>query len=199
MHSVTQSATPQLPRGEATAREITAVAQRLADERGYDGFTMDELAQAAGVSRRTLFNHVTGKLEAVLGPLPEPAPEALSVFRAGGPHGDLVRDLAVLADGILDASVSGREELARARRLLTANPKLLAATHDRFHRLSEVLVDEVAAREGASFGALRARVAIGVLACLFDTALTAFLEDHRRRALTHHFDETIRLARELFA
>ena len=54
-------------------------------------------------------------------------------------------------------------------------------------------------REGPSFGALRARVAIGVLACLFDTALTAFLEDEQRRELTHHFDETIRLARELFA
>ena len=42
--------------------------ERLADDRGFDGFTMDELAAAAAVSRRTLFNHVSGKLEAVLGP-----------------------------------------------------------------------------------------------------------------------------------
>ncbi len=185
-------------RGE-TALAITAAAQRLADERGFDGFTMDELAAAAGVSRRTLFNHVAGKLDAVLGPEPAPPATALEEFRAGGPHGDLVLDLASLAGAILDSSAVTREELARARRILTGNPKLLAATHDRFHHLSEQLVAAIADREGSGFGARKARVAIGVLACLFDTALTAFLEDEQRRDLTHHFDESIRLARQLFA
>ena len=203
MHYVAKSAIEDAARAGTsrgvTALEITAVAQQLADERGFDGFTMDELAAAAGVSRRTLFNHVAGKLDAVLGPEPVPPSTALEEFRGGGPHGDLVLDLAALAGAILDSSAAGRDELARARRLLTGNAKLLAATHDRFHHLSELLVAEIAHREGESFGALRARVAIAVLACLFDTALTAFLEDPQRRDLTHHFDESIRLARELLA
>jgi AcrR family transcriptional regulator len=199
MHSVAESAIERAPRGATTARTITTAAQRLADERGFDGFTMDELAEAAGVSRRTLFNHVAGKLDAVLGPQPDPPATALEEFRAGGPHGNLVADLAALADAILDSHELQRDELARVRRLLHDNPKLLLATHQRFHELSERLVGEVAHREGPSFGDHRARVAIGLLGCLFDVSLTAFVEDAGRRDLAHHFDESIRFARELFA
>ena len=50
-----------------TSERITLCAQVLADEHGLDGFTMDELATAADVSRRTLFNHFPGKVDAVLG------------------------------------------------------------------------------------------------------------------------------------
>ena len=199
MHFMAESATERASRGASTARTITVAAQRLADERGFDGFTMDELAEAAGVSRRTLFNHVAGKLDAVLGPPPDLPASALEEFRSGGPHGNLVADLAALADAILDSHALEREELARSRRLLLDNPKLLAATHQRFHELSERLVAEVAHREGPSYGDHRARVAIGLLACLFDVSLTAFVQDGRRRDLVHHFDQSIRFARELFA
>ena len=47
-----------------------AAAQRLAVDCGYAGFTVEDLARAVGVSRRTLFNHVSSKEEAVLGMLP---------------------------------------------------------------------------------------------------------------------------------
>ena len=49
---------------------IIAAAQRLSVNCGYSGFTIDDLAEAVGVSRRTLFNHVSSKEEAVLGALP---------------------------------------------------------------------------------------------------------------------------------
>ena len=54
-------------RHEETAHHISACSQLLADERGFDGFTMEDLADAAGVSRRTLFNYFPGKADAVLG------------------------------------------------------------------------------------------------------------------------------------
>ncbi|MDP3890466.1 TetR family transcriptional regulator, partial [Nocardioides sp.] len=77
-------------RRHATAHRITQRAQELTLEHGLDGFTMDELADAADVSRRTLFNYFPGKIDAVLGAIPQIDPELLAVFRAGGPHGDLV-------------------------------------------------------------------------------------------------------------
>lgn len=40
---------------------IIAAAQRLAVDCGYSGFTVEDLARAVGVSRRTLFNHVSSK------------------------------------------------------------------------------------------------------------------------------------------
>ena len=64
-------------------------------------------------------------------------------------------------------------------------------------RLSEWLVAETETREGPSFDRRRARVAIGVLGSIFDAAFDAFLADRRRRPLSHHFDESLRIAREL--
>lgn len=46
-------------------RAIVDAAARLARERGISGFTVNDLAEAAGVSRRTIFNHFTGVEEAV--------------------------------------------------------------------------------------------------------------------------------------
>jgi AcrR family transcriptional regulator len=198
MHSMAESATVRGDRRSGTTQRITQAARRLTDERGLDGFTMDELAATAEVSRRTLFNHFAGKVDAVLGPLPEIPAEVLATFRGGGPRGDLVLDLCVLADATLEARDVEREELAMVRRLLRASPKLLAATHDRFVKLSEQLVEEIELREGPEFGRLRARVAIGVLASLFDTSLQAFLDDPGLGTLAHHFDDSIRFARELF-
>lgn len=51
----------------ATAARIVRSARRLADQHGVDGFTLDDLAEAAGVSRRTLFNYFPTKYDAVLG------------------------------------------------------------------------------------------------------------------------------------
>ena len=67
---------------------------------------MDELADAAEVSRRTLFNYFPSKTDAVLGEHPE-IPEAdLATFVAGGPHGNLVHDVAELARIALEAKQS---------------------------------------------------------------------------------------------
>lgn len=68
-----------------TARRINAAAQVLTEEHGLDGFTLDDLAAAVGVSRRTLFNYFPSKLDAVLGPLPDIAGTDVEEFRAGGP------------------------------------------------------------------------------------------------------------------
>ena len=78
---------------------IIAAAQRLAVDCGYSGFTVEDLARAVGVSRRTLFNHISSKEEAVLGMLPELTDEQAQTLRDGGPTGHLVDDvLAVTLD-----------------------------------------------------------------------------------------------------
>src|SRR6478609_9557324 len=102
MHFVSESAIGlrEQKRWE-TSHRIAMCAQRLTDEHGLDGFTMDELADAAEVSRRTLFNYFPSKLDAVLGELPAVPPAALATFHAGGPHGSLIEDLGALAMAIL--------------------------------------------------------------------------------------------------
>lgn len=180
-----------------TEERILASAQRLTTERGLDGFTMEDLAAAAGVSRRTLFNYVPSKLDAVLGPMPTLSDESRDRFVAGGPHGVLVDDLRVLAREILDAREVDRERLERLQRIAQANPRLLLAIHDRFEEISADFADLLAKRE-ADLEPLRARLLVRLLVTVFDSAMAAYGAGDDR-PLVELFDEHLTTARELLA
>lgn len=195
LHYVIKSATD---RRVLTTDRITLCAQKLTDERGLDGFTMDDLADAAEVSRRTLFNYFPGKTDAVLGLFPSLDPDAVEVFLAGGPDHDLVQDLRTLVLPLLRPEILEREVLARGRRIMLANPRLIARAHECYTDISSQVVEHIATREGPAFAALRARVAVSVLAALFDAALEEFLVDPEERSIVVHFDESLRTARSLF-
>lgn len=185
-------------RRQATANRISTCAQLLAEGRGYDGFTMDELAEEAGVSRRTLFNYYPGKDAAVLGTEP-PLDEAMvATFTAGGPHGRLVEDIAALVDGMLRVSQPfDREDVARVRRILHDNPRLFALAKQRFEVRVEELLQLIEVREGAAYDELRARAVLHVIGALFDIALAAYV-DHPDREIADLFAEVISLTRSAF-
>ena len=118
MHYVSESAISRSGRRQETSFRISRCAQRLTEERGLDGFTMDELAESAGVSRRTLFNYFPGKVDAVLGEAPQISQEALADFRSRGAGSNLVNDLRELAAELLDTKQLNREDIERTRHLL---------------------------------------------------------------------------------
>ena len=102
MHFVFKSATSlREAKRQETSRRIMRAAGRLTLERGLDGWTMDDLAAEAQTSRRTLFNYFPDKVDAVVGPRPVIPEQAVELFRAGGPTGDLLDDALVLARCIL--------------------------------------------------------------------------------------------------
>ena len=59
----------------ATKAAIEEHATRLVLDRGFDGVTVEDICQAAEISKRTFFNYVDSKETAVLGPLPTPLSE----------------------------------------------------------------------------------------------------------------------------
>jgi AcrR family transcriptional regulator len=198
MHSMAESATTDRreARRLATNRRITLEAQRLVEARGLDGFTMDDLAEAADVSRRTLFNHVGSKLDAVLGEFPTIPDTLVQQFRDGGPHGDLFTDLGALAEEVISDHEATRDEVALGRRMLT-EPRLLAASNDRFAAYAEPFVDHIAVREGPSYDEQRARVAVTLVLALAEMALDAFVADTRNRPLVDHFTALLAATRSL--
>ncbi|MBA2955119.1 TetR family transcriptional regulator [Nocardioides sp. MAH-18] len=179
----------------ATAHRITHAAQVLAEQHGLDGFTMEDLAEAADVSRRTLFNYFASKTDAVLGPEPEVPERDVAAFRAGGPHGTLIDDLAELARTALSTKQLDRPTVERARRLLVSEPRLLAAAHHRFETITADFTDLVLEREGAGFDPARARLLLRLVLALFDVALDAFTAGDR--TLVEAFDDQLAAAREL--
>jgi AcrR family transcriptional regulator len=186
-------------RRRETADRISACAQALTEARGLDGFTMDDLAAAADVSRRTLFNYFPGKTDAVLGAVPELPADLEAAFAAGGPSGELIEDLGVLARRIIDDQDLDREMLRRGRRLLTSEPRLLLATHERFESLISDFAVLLETREGTAIDPRRARLVVRLLVTLFDVALPGFLEDPLERPLSDHYEEALRDARALLA
>ena len=200
MHYMTESAMSlrEQKRWE-TSRRITRCAQRLTDQHGLDGFTMDDLAASAGVSRRTLFNYFPGKADAVLGELPEIPEAAVENFRNGGPHGNLVDDLTELAHLVLAVKQPDRESIELGRRVFTRDPRMLAAAHQRFEVIAEEFAALVMEREGEGFEPFRARLLLRLVLTLFDSALESFAQEDESRTLVDAFDEHIGAARALFA
>ena len=190
-------------RREARRREtelrIHRCALRLTDERGLDGWTMDELAEASDVSRRTLFNYFPGKVDAVLGSTPELPPEALERFHAGGPTGRLVDDLAALAEAILTDKDFDPETMALGRRTLHRTPRLLVIAHERFEQIMRDLVDHILHREGPDFGEARARLLLRLLVAVFDDTLNHLHADPAGQPVAEVFHRNVRLARDLLA
>ncbi|MEP9362913.1 TetR family transcriptional regulator [Nocardioides sp. CN2-186] len=181
-----------------TSHRIALCAQRLADAHGLDGFTMDDLADAAEVSRRTLFNYFPSKLDAVLGTIPEIPPAALATFHTGGPHGSLVEDLGALAKALLSVKEPDREAMVLSRRVLAGSSRVLAAAHQRFEQITEDFVALILDREGPDFDVERARLAVRILGSLFDSALLTFIEGDER-PIDVLFDHYLNEARSLFA
>lgn len=65
----------------ATRRAIAAVALELAHRHGPDQVTVDDIAEAADVSPRTVFNYFGTKDEAILGTSPESRAETIEMVR----------------------------------------------------------------------------------------------------------------------
>lgn len=180
---VSQSA---ISRREQTSRIITRCAQDLAIEHGFDGFTLDDLAEQAGVSRRTLFNYFPGKEAAVLGVPAALDSDVLSTFVAGGAAdaegadgtgGRLLEDLAALVVSTYTREDPDRADWHRIHALFERNPKLIAVAKERFDALVNDVRVAAEEREALPAGHPRARVAVAIIAGIFHDSLARFLAD----------------------
>lgn len=149
---------------ECKLRERRALIQRKACElviaRGFDGFTMDDLAEAADVSRRTLFNLLADKTSAVLGPDELPVGPEIDAFVGGGPTGVLYEDLTITVRAAM-AELSERPGVSDERRLferaVATDSKVFGLVLGRVERIVGFVTDMICRREGWDPEDLRAR------------------------------------------
>lgn len=181
------------PRGDRRTT-IISCAQQLAVKCGYSGFTFDDLAQAVGVSRRTLFNHVASKEEAVLGVLPVITEEQSRTLREGGPTGDLLEDLVRTVIECLDADSGTVEDWQGMHAVMLRNPELLGRVQTHVDELVTDLVADLVHRDGVDQD--RARVAVSVVGGIAGRAVHDCIEDPDLGPLDVRIRHNLALAQE---
>ncbi|GAA4162158.1 TetR/AcrR family transcriptional regulator [Gryllotalpicola daejeonensis] len=146
---------------------VAATAIALFGERGYDAVSMDDIAQAAAVSRRNLFRHFASKAELIwdgFAPVMRARSEALQGAASLSPFAALERATLAGADALPDLAA------ARTRlRIIATHPELIAFGSGRMHTGSLALVEYLI---GRGLAPLSARVlADGFTVAVFDAYL----------------------------
>ncbi len=113
---------------ERTRRRIAEVALRLFDERGYDAVTVNEIAEAAGVAKVTLFNYFPAKDCLVLDGVADDTAAIVAGRQPGrSPLGALREHYRAVAAG--DAGEIDVGQLLTQVRVIAATPALMAGVY----------------------------------------------------------------------
>ena len=165
-----------------TQRLIQAAAVRLFVERGYTATTVNDVAEAAGVSPMTLYRHFPTKEDLVLvdqiGPL---VAEQIAATPAGEPLVQRIRSALVDSARTL---TDGDDTLLLARlRLMISTPSLRARHLDNQYVLQQAIVQGLGEDAGDHDSAFRAAAAASACLAAMHTALVRWAEEDGRTDL----------------
>ena len=154
-------------RKQETASRLTTLCRRLTADRGLNGFTIEEVCDEVGISRRTFFNYFPSKEDAVLG-VPDEGDESAKFaddFRSRGSRG-----WAAVADDLVDIAVqhvrsAGHDaaEHIAFMKVLEREPRLLAKFIGAGREREQAFVALVAEREGVPTDDPHARAVIDIV------------------------------------
>lgn len=136
-------------RRRQTSADIRGAAVRLAQARGWDKVTIEEICGQAGISTRTFFNYFPNKEAAIAyGPSDLPAELADEFVAAGpAPYSVVLAELITLAAHHLRDMPPEREQAVCMLDLAKTTPAVLAAFLAELERFQTQLTDIVAKRQ----------------------------------------------------
>lgn len=169
--------TTEVPRPNDDARNrVERAALDLFTEHGFEEVTADQVADAAGISRRTYFRYYATKADAVWGDFAAHVDRLDELLRA-------CVELPVL-EAICAAYVAANDyeppalPLLRQRmRLILTEPALQAHAQLRYADVDRVVAEYVAARTGAASTGLLPRLVATASRAAATTAFEAWLAD----------------------
>jgi TetR/AcrR family transcriptional regulator, regulator of mycofactocin system len=171
---------------------VGRAALEMFGERGFEGTTVDDIAEALGVSRRTLFRYFASKNDMVWGDFDWVLGRLQRCLDGTAPDEPLHE---ALRTAIVESNHYEDEQLPELRirmRLITGVPALQAHSTLRYAEWRAVIADFVAARLGCEPGDL---VPQTVAHAALGTSMAAFLVwvDDPSSDLAQNLDEAYRL------
>jgi AcrR family transcriptional regulator len=153
---------------QAVYAEISRTAMGLFLDRGFEAVTIDEIAQASGISRRSFFRYFGTKEDIVLGDLMPQGELVLAALRAR-PEDEDPWVAATEALRAVEGLNYDEATTLKISKMLYGTPSLRARSIEKHLRWQELLVPELRRRLGAGDDPrdLRAGILIaGVMTCL---------------------------------
>ncbi|RCK61641.1 TetR/AcrR family transcriptional regulator [Microbacterium sorbitolivorans] len=178
--------------------EATAFAQARTIEHGLASFTIEDICEAAGFSRRTFFNYFASKEDAVLGILQtrDRDDDIEAAFIAS--RGDLIDDLVTLSVARWTRQAVPLADAATVGAAIKSEPKILTRMLSHIHDSEQGATALIEQREGYEAGDPRAVTA----ALIFGTFMRMTFDEGITAGQHASFEDILRarvqLARALF-
>lgn len=195
----------------ATRLAITDAARALTAAHGISGFTVEQLCEEVGISRRTFFNYFPGKEDAILGDPTDSIPEALAkafveggrkfapVPQSGALTPTLLDDFIELAAAMTERLAMSRKELLRLQQAISGEPKLMAKATHGTRQAQDAFAQLLAARERLLPEDRRIRLAVSLLSAVAERAGAEFFAEWNTRSYRDILTDTVNTARALLA
>ncbi|MEO3802102.1 helix-turn-helix domain-containing protein [Nonomuraea sp. B1E8] len=181
-----QHSTLRARRRAQTQRTIQAHAIRLFSERGYDATTMNDVAEAAGVSPMTVYRHFPTKEDLVLvDQYGELIAERIVASSTGQPLvrriGGALIDAAAVLSG--DDVTADREFVLVRLQLMISTPALRARHLDNQYALQQAIIGALGDDATDPDAAFQAQAAASACLAALHTALVRWAADDGRTDL----------------
>jgi len=191
----------------ATRSAITSAARTLTAERGLNGYTVEEVCEAAGISRRTFFNYFPTKEDAIIGHADDDIPsDVIEEFVAGGagsPAGQisptLFRDLVTLSLRLAEDMSASEEDTRQLIGVVRKEPQLILRIIGVTEQREAQFARDVARREGVAADHPVVQMAVVLLSTIARKSSMAYFSDGNTRSYPDLLLENISAASVLFS
>jgi AcrR family transcriptional regulator len=180
--------------------ELTVVAQDLFLENGYESTTVDQIAAAAGMSKRTFFRYFASKDDLVIGKydlFADRIAEALDARPADEPVWDSLRRVFDLTlDYVQDDHARARNDAME--RIVRSSAQLNARYLEKMQRVQKILVGRVAARlpnEAMDPADPRPAAIVGAAFACMTAARSYWLESDQQQPFGEYLDDVMSIFR----
>jgi mycofactocin system transcriptional regulator len=178
--------------GQCARVRVERAALELFTTHGFDAVTADEVADAAGISRRTFFRYYATKADAVWGDFARHVERLDRLLRAADPRQPTLATICAAYAEVNDYGDADLPVLRQRMRLILTEPALQAHSQLRYAEIDRVVADHVARTTAGDPADLLPRLVAASTRAAATAAFAVWLHDDGTdlgRQLHRAFDE----------